>query len=255
MPPSLRHFNFYRRKRGGLLLRSGALSLMRPMNRSASLFSSSRALWRRVSAVLVLETALLVCACVPPASPKSEVQEPAPAPEGAIPWAPGEEPSSAEATTRDVAAEPKQEAPAPVYYEEDGVQETGSGPVCSGKAPPALRALVDARAQETKDCSQKIPLHRAGAGGDMKASVRVTRAGQVESVEILSDSLGVPEVTSCVKEMLGKPFTAAPPRGGCTVFVLPLHFESAPVDASEAPDVEAEATDKKTSPEEDVSPE
>jgi len=81
----------------------------------------------------------------------------------------------------------------------------------------------------------------------MKASVRVTRTGQVASVEILSDSLGVPEVTSCVKEMLSNPFTDTPPRGGCTVFVLPLHFESAPVEASEA-DVEGEATDADAGP-------
>lgn len=221
---------------------------MRSMNRLARFFFSIPTLCHRVSAVLALGATLLATGCVPLAAPKTEEQEVTSRPEGAIPWADGEAPVSAEATTRDVAAEPEQEEPATVYYEEDGVQETGSGLVCSGKAPPALRALVDVRAQETKDCSQKIPLEKAGVGGDMKASVRVTRTGQVESVEILSDSLGVPEVASCVKEILRKPFTEAQPRGGCTVFVLPLHFESSPVEASEAPD--AGATDVETSPEE-----
>jgi hypothetical protein len=86
-----------------------------------------------------------------------------------------------------VGDEPKKAEPIAVYYEEDGVQQATSGPVCCGKAPPALRASIDVRAQETKDCSAKIPVEKAGANGDMKVSVRIARTGQVESVEILSE--------------------------------------------------------------------
>lgn len=185
---------------------------------------------------VALTSALLVAACVPPAEPETEVQEPEPEKEGAIPWAPGEAPGSAEATTREAPPEPKAEENAPVYYEEDGVKQASSGPSCTGKAPPALRASVDVRAGETKSCSEKIPSAQVGAQGDMKVSVRVARTGQVESVEILSDTLNISEVATCVKETLEKPFTDARPRGGCTVFLLPLHFESAEVEAVDEPD-------------------
>jgi hypothetical protein len=192
---------------------------------------------------VALAMAVLIPACVPPRQTTATVNEPEPEPEseGAIPWAPGEAPKSAEETTREAPPEPEEEPIGPVHYEEDGIEETHAGAACTGKAPPALRALLDVRVMETKSCSAKIPAERAGANGDIKVNVRIARTGQVDSVEILSDTLNVPDVAHCVKEVLGAPFTEARPRGGCAVFVLPLHFESAKVQEAQ----EAEASDSR----------
>lgn len=212
-----------------VLLSARALSLMRTMNASTargvlfSILQPSRA------PHVGLMAALLLPACVPPREPTTEVEEPEPREEGAIPWAAGEAPASAEETTREAPPEPKEEQIAPDHYEEDGVEETRAGAACTGKASPALRASLDGRVAETKSCSEKIPANKVGRAGDIKVSLRVARTGQVDSVEVLSDTLNVPEVAQCVQQTLGAPFTDAPPRGGCAVFVLPLHFESAEV--------------------------
>lgn len=228
--PSLRRFSSSERAHVQVLPSGVALSLMRPMNRLVSPCTFTRTFY--FGAFRSIAASAILSACVPPALSPAEAKEPEPVAQGAIPWAEGETPSTAQATTRDVAPEPKEEEPTPMFYEDDGVKETSAGPVCSGKAPPALRASVDVRAHDTKDCSEKIPVGKAGASGDMKVSLRVAQSGQVEVVEILTDSLGVPEVTSCVKELFQKTFEVRP-RGGCTIFLLPLHFESAAVEETE----------------------
>lgn len=174
----------------------------------------------------------IACAlgCVPPEPPPETPPSEPDDPGDGIPWAPGEAPSNASSTTREVTPEPKQEESKHAYYEDDGVSQTSGGPLCTGKATPALRAAVDARTLEVKSCGEKIPVSRGGAQGDLKVNLKVGSDGRVTSVEVLSDSLAIPEVTSCVKEMLQVPFSNAPPRGGCAVFVIPVHFESEKVE-------------------------
>src|SRR5690606_27618469 len=173
----------------------------------------------------------LLQACVPPEpapeTPPSEPEEPH---DSGIPWAPGESPSDASSTTREVTPEPQEQESKYAYYKDDGISQTGSGPACTGKAPPALRASVDARTFEVKSCGDKIPVSRGGARGDIKVNLKVGTDGGVLSVDVLSDSLSVPEVTACVAETLKKPFSDAPPRGGCAVFVIPIHFDSEKVE-------------------------
>ncbi len=175
-------------------------------------------------------------ACAPQSEPAAPVQEPEPIDDGAIPWAPGEEPESTEETTREIEPLPEaDDATPPSHYEDDGVHESGAQR-CTGKAPPALRALVNERARETGACSKEIPEQRAGAGGDMKVSLKIDTTGAVRSVEFLSDTLQIPAVSQCVDETLKKPFVEAKPRGGCALFVLPLRFESEKVEEPADPE-------------------
>lgn len=183
----------------------------------------------------------LSCAvgCMPP--PPTEAPPPAAEPpsEGAIPWAPGEEPTSAEATTREVPPEPSEPAPLPVDdpTDVDGVTQASGGPVCTGKTPPSLRATVQGRASKTSACADLIPEARAGAKGRLEFSLRVEASGEVSNFELRSDTLGVVEVRACVEEIFRKPFTETPPLGGCAVFVVPVEMESelAPAEAPQSP--------------------
>lgn len=206
-----------------MLPESLGLSLMRPMTQLSPRVRR-RSPW--LSLAIVSVSWLAFVACVPPTESGAPIQEPEPVDDGGIPWAPGEAPENPDDTTREVESGPEPvKAPPPGRYEEDGVHEA-SAARCTGKATPALRSLVDVRAQETAACSAKIPQSEAGASGDMKISLKIGTTGEVKAVEVLSDTLKLPEVLACVEETLKKSFTEAKPRGGCALFVLPLHFES-----------------------------
>jgi hypothetical protein len=140
------------------------------------------------------------------------------------------------ATAREVEPEPTREQPPAEYYKEDGIEQSPEGPHCTGKATPALRVEIDLREKATRACYDLVSPERAGASGDINVTVRVSKTGQVAAAEATVDTLGVPAVTNCVLETLKKPFTDTPPRGGCAVFVIPLHL------VSEAPPAESEAT-------------
>jgi hypothetical protein len=188
---------------------------------------------------LLCTSTFFLFACVPPAEPESppEKAEPEPAQDGAIPWAPGEAPSDPSASAREVIELNEPQEPSDDRLEEDGIKQVGASPVCTGKAPPSLRAAVQVRSSDTRACYSSLPSEKAGAKGDLKFTLRVGPSGEVEHLELLSDTLGVSEVTKCAENSLKKSFSETPPRGGCTTFVIPIHFESQTVPAeSEAPD-------------------
>lgn len=182
------------------------------------------------SGVVLLTAGFISFACAPPPQQSEIPAAQEPPPEGGIPWAAGEAPADGEASTREVSAEPTVEERPEEFFAPDGVEQTGAAAACSGRATPALRADVDVRSKETRACYDKVPLEKAGAAGEIKVSLRVGQSGKVENLEVLSDSLEVPEVTNCVKEVLMKPFTASRPSGGCAVFLIPIHLKSEKVE-------------------------
>jgi hypothetical protein len=195
--------------------------------------------------MILCASASLLSACVPPsepAEPEPEVEE---QPEGVIPWAPGEAPTDASSTTREVTPLEEKQEPEIAYYESDGVQTTGGGVVaCAGKATPQLQAAVRDRSAETKSCQAEIPAGKAGAKGDLKWSVRVESNGEVRQMTLLEDNLKITEMTSCAEKIFRRGFAETPPFGGCATFVVPLHVETEAVAAKEEATIDEGAAEE-----------
>jgi len=166
---------------------------------------------------------LFSLACVPagPAEePSPEVQSPEPVQDGAIPWAPGEGPGEA----REVGEQPRSsdEPISGAAYEGtagDGVIGGGQAGGCTGKVTLPLRAEVQARTFDLKDCNSSAPSDFRGEG-TVRYTVRVGADGQVETLYQLDDSLKLSAVTACVEAKLKERFEE-PPVGGCAQFVVP----------------------------------
>lgn len=174
---------------------------------------------------------LFVWACAPPvpAEPPAAVEETAPPEPGVIPWAEGERPVDAAATTREVGEQPgSSDDSIVVSHPDEGIVSSQGGPACKGRATPALRADVQVRASELKQCGA----HLSGeGGGTLTFSLKVEADGQVGSVTLLSDSLGEAAVETCVQERLSQSFDVAP-SGGCAIFVIPVEFSVNPASES-----------------------
>lgn len=184
----------------------------------------------------LLPSLALAVACVPPPAESPEPEQAAQEPEeGGIPWAEGERPTDAAATTREVGEQPKDQVIDAGAVQEDGIQQSGGVHACTGKVTPALRSAVNERAAQTGSCYGDLPEDKTSAEGDVKFSLRVKTDGTVASLEVLEDSFGVPSTLECLKGVLSQRFSVAP-RGGCAVFVIPIHLaaeEQNEEDASE----------------------
>lgn len=176
---------------------------------------------------------LFLFACAPPPAPAGSQAEakPEPVQEGAIPWAPGEAPTDPKSSAREVTPLSEPAKPTEDRLKEDGVKQTGGSPVCTGKAPPSLRAAVQVRSTDTRACHASLPADQAGTKGELKFSLRIGASGEVEHIELLSDTLGIAQVTQCAENTLKESFSETPPRGGCTTFVIPIHIDSEVVPA------------------------
>lgn len=190
----------------------------------------------------LLSSLSFAVACVPPAA-ETPASEPAPeeSQEGGIPWAEGERPTDAASTTREVGEQPEDHVIDPGAVQEDGIEQSDAAHACSGKVTPALRSAVNERAAQTGSCYGDLPEDKKRAEGDVKFSLRVKSDGSVASLEVLEDTFGVPDTLECLKGVLKQRFSVAP-RGGCAVFVIPIHLaaeeDSAPEEGDEAPSSE-----------------
>lgn len=172
---------------------------------------------------------LIANGCVPPpaetAAPSStDAAASEPEAEGQIPWAPGEAPENPEDSARPAPVDEPKAASGASADPSDGILVQGASSACTGKALPTLRAEVEARSRETRECYARMPKEREGVSGDLRLNLRVSPSGGAEVVQVLEDTLKVPVVQACIVEVLQRPFDEAP-LGGCATFVIPVHLE------------------------------
>lgn len=94
---------------------------------------------------------------------------------------------------------------------------------CSGTASGALQSEVQGIAGRSRGCYERALRQNAQIQGRMTVALKVDAAGNVCGASAVNDTLGAPEVSSCVTGMFrGKKFS--PPTGGCANITIPLNF-------------------------------
>ncbi len=165
-----------------------------------------------------------------PAPQKPEILPPEPVGgdpeknENGIPWAPGEGPGG----TREVGEQPRStDEPMPEEAfrttEGDGIVQGSASQRCTGKAPVALRAELQARTAALKVCSDDAPEEFRG-DGLLKYTVRVEQDGSVQTIYQLENTLNLEQVQSCVEAKLKERFQEKP-LAGCAQFVVPYELK------------------------------
>lgn len=99
-----------------------------------------------------------------------------------------------------------------------------AGP-CNGNAPPSLRSALSSTASASRGCYERALRTNSMLEGRMMVAVRVASNGNVCSASVVQDSVGSPQVTSCVTSLFsGKRF---PPvtDGRCADVQVPLSFK------------------------------
>jgi len=99
-----------------------------------------------------------------------------------------------------------------------------AGP-CNGNAPPSLRSALSSTAGAARGCYERALRTNSMLEGRMMVAVRVASNGNVCSASVVQDSVGSPQVTSCVTSLFsGKRF---PPvtDGRCADVQVPLSFK------------------------------
>lgn len=103
----------------------------------------------------------------------------------------------------------------------------GAGPCskCSdGEGNSALTSAIQGAAGSARGCYNRA-INKGGnaAEGKMNVAVAVGSSGQVCSATITKDTVGSPDVSSCVlKQFQGKTFPK--PTSGCVTMMVPLNF-------------------------------
>lgn len=102
----------------------------------------------------------------------------------------------------------------------------GSG-LCSncgkGKSSAALNSALSAMAGSAKGCYNRA-LRTSAVSGTLTVSVQVGSNGTVCGASVVNDSVGSPEINSCVVgRFSGKQFP--PPESGCVVVNIPIAFK------------------------------
>jgi len=99
-----------------------------------------------------------------------------------------------------------------------------AGP-CNGNAPPSLRSALSSTAGAARGCYERALRTNSMLEGRMMVAIRVASNGNVCSASVVQDSVGSPQVTSCVTSLFsGKRF---PPvtDGRCADVQVPLSFK------------------------------
>jgi hypothetical protein len=153
----------------------------------------------------------------------------------------GDEPSVEQVTvpSRPKDAEPElNEAPPPPPPEEEpsapppeasapvATKATGPSPcagTCGGASSPELESSLRGRAGQARGCYNRALSSDASLEGKLSVAVRIGPQGTVCSVAIQSDTLGSPQVASCVEQKFRSGKYPAP-SGGCIDTVVPINF-------------------------------
>ena len=92
----------------------------------------------------------------------------------------------------------------------------------SGEGSSALSSAIQSAAGGARGCYNRA-LQKGAVEGRMNVSVQVGSGGQVCSAAITSDTVGSPQVSSCVlSRFQGRSFP--PPAKGCVVVNVPINF-------------------------------
>lgn len=96
---------------------------------------------------------------------------------------------------------------------------------CTGNVPPALRSALSSTAGAARGCYERALRTNSMLQGRMMVAVRVASNGNVCSASVVQDSVGSPQVSSCVGGLFrGKRFP--PVTGGrCADVQVPLSFK------------------------------
>jgi len=124
-----------------------------------------------------------------------------------------------------VEEEPAPSANTPTSVKAANPTPAGPGPcggTCQGTAPAALSSALRGTAQSAQGCYNRA-LRTSEASGSMTVSVRVGPNGSVCSAQLVNDTVGSSEISSCVLgRFRGKTFP--PPSGGCVTVNIPISF-------------------------------
>lgn len=122
------------------------------------------------------------------------------------------------------AAEPESSPSSPATSQSPTIDSGCSGP-CEGVFGAEGESALRAKGSQARGCYNRALRQNAALSGKIGLSLRIGSSGHVCSVKVTEDTLGDPEVTSCVTRMFhaGK-FPA--PRGGCVEANVPLNFVS-----------------------------
>lgn len=93
---------------------------------------------------------------------------------------------------------------------------------CEGEGNSALSSAIQSAAAGARGCYNRA-LQKGEVSGRMNVSVTVGSGGQVCGAAITSDTVGSPQVSSCVlSRFQGRSFP--PPTKGCLVVNVPINF-------------------------------
>ena len=96
---------------------------------------------------------------------------------------------------------------------------------CTGNVPSALRSALSGTAGAARGCYERALRTNAMLAGRLVVAVRVSSNGSVCSASVAQDSVGSPQVSSCVANLFrGKRFP--PVTGGrCADVQVPMSFK------------------------------
>lgn len=136
-------------------------------------------------------------------------------------------------------APPPPPPPPPTATESASAVPESSGDAKGPKGPPgpgacsncgkgvsnsALNSALQGAAGSARGCYNRALQKNAGAAGKLTVSVQVGPSGQVCGASITNDTVGSPEVSSCVLgRFQGKSFPK--PDSGCVTVQIPMSFE------------------------------
>lgn len=107
-----------------------------------------------------------------------------------------------------------------------GTAPTGPGPCgkCGeGEGNSSLSSAIQSAAASARGCYNRALAKGSEVSGRMNVSVQVGSTGQVCGAAISNDTVGSPQVSSCVlSRFQGRSFP--PPTKGCVVVNVPINF-------------------------------
>jgi len=140
--------------------------------------------------------------------------------------------ASPKRTLEDAPPPPPTDEEAPAAVADSGKKKVGStapstcGGPCSGTAPSGLQSDVQGRAGRARGCYERAMRQNGDLQGSMTVSLRIDPSGVVCSASVADDSVGSPEVSSCIVGMFRGQKLSAAPTGGCVDMRVPMRFQA-----------------------------
>jgi hypothetical protein len=126
-------------------------------------------------------------------------------------------------TTDDSAAPPPDDAGA-AKPKTPGASGGGCSGSCNGNASGGTTGDIQGRAGAARGCYERALRQNSTLQGRMQVSLRVDPSGTICSASIAGDTVGSPDVSSCVLGMF-RGQHVSPPTGGCVDLNVPLSFQ------------------------------